>query len=140
MEKKLNLCILLLNSLRNHKESLDEEFVKLIEILKRFRLEYFYFRKEFLSRWWSFVYKKPMLSIHNMFMLVPWHSLYFFQVVYINFRWHFFGKDVSADNFELWNSLKMTHIFKIASSKLEIYGNPCNELFFHSEGVWNHRM
>uniref|UniRef100_A0A4X1VD33 KASH5-like coiled-coil domain-containing protein n=1 Tax=Sus scrofa TaxID=9823 RepID=A0A4X1VD33_PIG len=50
MEKKLNLCILLLNSLRNHKESLDEEFVKLIEILKRFRLEYFYFRKEFLSR------------------------------------------------------------------------------------------
>ncbi|XP_059968026.1 inositol 1,4,5-triphosphate receptor associated 2 isoform X1 [Mesoplodon densirostris] len=49
-EEKLNLCILMLNSLRNHKESLDKEFAKLIEILKRFRLEYFYFRKEFLPR------------------------------------------------------------------------------------------
>ncbi|KAF3816263.1 hypothetical protein GH733_014436, partial [Mirounga leonina] len=49
MEEKLNLCILMPNSLGNHKESLDKEFVKLIEILKRFRLEYFYFRKEFLS-------------------------------------------------------------------------------------------
>ncbi|MXQ80006.1 hypothetical protein E5288_WYG013810 [Bos mutus] len=50
MEEKLNLCILMLNDLRNHKESLDKEFAKLIDILKRFRLEYFYFRKEFLSR------------------------------------------------------------------------------------------
>ncbi|XP_032711145.1 lymphoid-restricted membrane protein [Lontra canadensis] len=50
MEEKLNLCILMLNSLGNHKESLDREFVKLIEILKRFRMEYFYFREEFLSR------------------------------------------------------------------------------------------
>ncbi|XP_044797188.1 inositol 1,4,5-triphosphate receptor associated 2 isoform X5 [Bubalus bubalis] len=50
MEEKLNLCILMLNNLRNHKESLDKEFAKLIDILKRFRLEYFYFRKEFLSR------------------------------------------------------------------------------------------
>lgn len=50
MEEKLNLSILMLNSLGNHKESLDKEFVKLIEILKRFRLEYLYFRKEFLSR------------------------------------------------------------------------------------------
>ncbi|KAJ8786031.1 hypothetical protein J1605_006611 [Eschrichtius robustus] len=49
-EEKLNLCILMLNSLRNHKESLDKEFAKLIEILKRFRLEYFYFREEFLPR------------------------------------------------------------------------------------------
>ncbi|XDB50653.1 hypothetical protein ABFV05_004269 [Capra hircus] len=50
MEEKLNLCILMLNNLRNHKESLDKEFAKLIDILKRFRLEYFYFRKDFLSR------------------------------------------------------------------------------------------
>ncbi|XP_010991306.2 inositol 1,4,5-triphosphate receptor associated 2 [Camelus dromedarius] len=50
MEEKLNLCLLMPSSLRNHKESLDKEFVKLIEILKQFRLEYFYFRKEFLSR------------------------------------------------------------------------------------------
>ncbi|XP_027968995.1 lymphoid-restricted membrane protein [Eumetopias jubatus] len=50
MEEKLSLCILMPNGLGNHKESLDKEFVKLIEILKRFRLEYFYFRKEFLSR------------------------------------------------------------------------------------------
>ncbi|XP_046497971.1 inositol 1,4,5-triphosphate receptor associated 2 [Equus quagga] len=50
MEEKLNLSILMLNRLGNHKESLDKEFVKLIEILKRFRLEYLYFRKEFLSR------------------------------------------------------------------------------------------
>ncbi|XP_036721821.1 inositol 1,4,5-triphosphate receptor associated 2 [Balaenoptera musculus] len=49
-EEKLNLCILMLNNLRNHKESLDKEFAKVIEILKRFRLEYFYFRKEFLPR------------------------------------------------------------------------------------------
>ncbi|KAM7115358.1 inositol 1,4,5-triphosphate receptor associated 2 isoform 1-T1 [Molossus nigricans] len=49
MEEKLNLCILMLKSLGNHKESLDKEFVKLIEILKRFRLEYFHFRKEYLS-------------------------------------------------------------------------------------------
>ncbi|XP_030686414.2 inositol 1,4,5-triphosphate receptor associated 2 isoform X1 [Globicephala melas] len=49
-EEKLNLCILMLNSLRNHKESLDKEFAELREILKRFRLEYFYFRKEFLPR------------------------------------------------------------------------------------------
>lgn len=40
----------MLNNLRNHKESLDKEFAKLIDILKRFRLEYFYFRKDFLSR------------------------------------------------------------------------------------------
>ncbi|XP_059041759.1 inositol 1,4,5-triphosphate receptor associated 2-like isoform X3 [Mustela lutreola] len=40
----------MLNSLGNHKESLDKEFVKLIEILKRFRMEYLYFREEFLSR------------------------------------------------------------------------------------------
>ncbi|XP_023388134.1 lymphoid-restricted membrane protein [Pteropus vampyrus] len=46
MEEKLNLCILIVSSLRNHKESLD----KWIEILKRFRQEYFYFRKEHLSR------------------------------------------------------------------------------------------
>ncbi|KAL0612052.1 Inositol 1,4,5-triphosphate receptor associated 2 [Plecturocebus cupreus] len=50
MEEKLNLCILMLNILGNHKESLDKEFDKLIEILKRFRQEYFYFRKEFLAR------------------------------------------------------------------------------------------
>ncbi|XP_019510173.1 PREDICTED: lymphoid-restricted membrane protein [Hipposideros armiger] len=46
MKEKLNLCILMLSSLGNHKESID----KLIEILKRFRLEYFYFRNEYLSR------------------------------------------------------------------------------------------
>ncbi|XP_074181004.1 uncharacterized protein LOC109450422 [Rhinolophus sinicus] len=46
MKEKLNLCILMLNSLGNHTESFD----KLIEILKRFRLEYFYFRNEYLSR------------------------------------------------------------------------------------------
>ncbi|XP_042847900.1 inositol 1,4,5-triphosphate receptor associated 2 isoform X3 [Panthera tigris] len=50
MEEKLNLCILTLNTLESQKKSLDKESVKLIEILKRFRLEYFYFRKEFLSR------------------------------------------------------------------------------------------
>ncbi|KAM5332383.1 inositol 1,4,5-triphosphate receptor associated 2-like [Glossophaga mutica] len=50
MEEKLNLCGLMLNSLGNQKESLDKEFVKLTEILKRFRLEYFHFRKEYLSR------------------------------------------------------------------------------------------
>eukprot|EP00074_Homo_sapiens_P022612 NP_001308653.2 uncharacterized protein LOC645177 [Homo sapiens] len=49
MEEKLDLCILMLNILGNHKESLDKEFAKLIEILKRFRQEYFYFRKEFLA-------------------------------------------------------------------------------------------
>ncbi|XP_027790028.2 inositol 1,4,5-triphosphate receptor associated 2 isoform X1 [Marmota flaviventris] len=49
MEEKLNLCIFMLKSLRNHKESLDKVFVKLIETLKKFRLDYFYFRKEFLS-------------------------------------------------------------------------------------------
>ncbi|XP_069347577.1 inositol 1,4,5-triphosphate receptor associated 2 [Eulemur rufifrons] len=49
VEKKLNLCILMLDSLENHKDSLDKEFAKLMEILKRLRLEYFYFRKEFLS-------------------------------------------------------------------------------------------
>ncbi|XP_023370473.1 lymphoid-restricted membrane protein [Otolemur garnettii] len=49
MEEKLNLWILMLNSLENHKASLDKEFVKFIEILKRLRLEYFYFRNEFLS-------------------------------------------------------------------------------------------
>ncbi|XP_054552339.1 inositol 1,4,5-triphosphate receptor associated 2 [Talpa occidentalis] len=48
--EKLNLCITLLNSLRNDKESLDKEFVRLIEILERLSLEYFYFNKEFLSR------------------------------------------------------------------------------------------
>ncbi|XP_015974703.2 inositol 1,4,5-triphosphate receptor associated 2 isoform X5 [Rousettus aegyptiacus] len=46
VEEKLNLCMLMLSSLGNHKESLD----KSIEILKRFRQEYFYFRKEYLSR------------------------------------------------------------------------------------------
>ncbi|XP_023611311.1 lymphoid-restricted membrane protein [Myotis lucifugus] len=50
MEEKLNFCVLMLKSLGNHKESLDKEFVKLIEILKRFGLEYFYFGKEYLSR------------------------------------------------------------------------------------------
>nr|XP_023410601.1 lymphoid-restricted membrane protein [Loxodonta africana] len=50
MEEKLNLCVLMLNSLGNCKESFDKEFVKLIEILKRFKLEYFNLRKEFLSR------------------------------------------------------------------------------------------
>ncbi|XP_023440815.2 inositol 1,4,5-triphosphate receptor associated 2 [Dasypus novemcinctus] len=50
LEEKLNLCVLILNSLGNHKEYLEKEFVQLIEILKRFRLEYFCFRKEFLSR------------------------------------------------------------------------------------------
>ncbi|XP_063094470.1 inositol 1,4,5-triphosphate receptor associated 2 isoform X4 [Cavia porcellus] len=49
MEKKPNLCRLRLNSLGNHKESLDKVFVKLIEILKEFRLEYLYFRKELFS-------------------------------------------------------------------------------------------
>ncbi|XP_076710328.1 inositol 1,4,5-triphosphate receptor associated 2 isoform X1 [Callospermophilus lateralis] len=49
MEEKLNLCIFMLKSLRNHKESLDKVFVKLIETLKKFRLDYFYFRKESLS-------------------------------------------------------------------------------------------
>ncbi|XP_037592451.1 inositol 1,4,5-triphosphate receptor associated 2 [Cebus imitator] len=49
MEEKLSLCILMLNILGNHKESLDKEFDKLIKILKRFRQEYFYFRKEFLA-------------------------------------------------------------------------------------------
>ncbi|XP_010613431.2 lymphoid-restricted membrane protein [Fukomys damarensis] len=48
-KKKLNLCRLRLNSLENHKESLDKVFVKLIEILKEFRLEYLYFQKEFFS-------------------------------------------------------------------------------------------
>ncbi|XP_039077650.1 inositol 1,4,5-triphosphate receptor associated 2 isoform X1 [Hyaena hyaena] len=50
MEEKLNLCILTLSTLGSQKESLDKESAKLIEILKRFRLEYFNFRKEFLSR------------------------------------------------------------------------------------------
>ncbi|XP_036889752.1 inositol 1,4,5-triphosphate receptor associated 2 [Sturnira hondurensis] len=50
MEEKLSLCRLMLNSLGNPKVSLDKEFVKLIETLKRFRLEYFHFRKEYLSR------------------------------------------------------------------------------------------
>nr|KAF6369508.1 hypothetical protein mMyoMyo1_012443 [Myotis myotis] len=50
MEEKLNFCVLMLKNLGNHKESLDKEFVKLIEILKRFGLEYFYFGKEYLSR------------------------------------------------------------------------------------------
>uniref|UniRef100_A0A8C8ZF50 Inositol 1,4,5-triphosphate receptor associated 2 n=1 Tax=Prolemur simus TaxID=1328070 RepID=A0A8C8ZF50_PROSS len=49
VEKKLNFCILMLGTLENHKESLDKEFAKLMEILKRLMLEYFYFRKEFLS-------------------------------------------------------------------------------------------
>ncbi|XP_075863673.1 inositol 1,4,5-triphosphate receptor associated 2 isoform X1 [Microcebus murinus] len=49
VEEKLNLCILMLDSLENHKESLDKEFAKLMETLKRSRLENFYFRKEFLS-------------------------------------------------------------------------------------------
>ncbi|XP_012496423.1 PREDICTED: lymphoid-restricted membrane protein-like [Propithecus coquereli] len=49
VEEKLNLCILTLDSLENHKESLDKEFAKLMEILKRLSLDYFYFRKEFLS-------------------------------------------------------------------------------------------
>ncbi|XP_021114737.1 lymphoid-restricted membrane protein isoform X2 [Heterocephalus glaber] len=49
-KKKLNLCRLSLISLGNHKESLDKVFVKLIEILKEFRLEYLYFQKEFFSR------------------------------------------------------------------------------------------
>ncbi|XP_008581873.1 PREDICTED: lymphoid-restricted membrane protein-like [Galeopterus variegatus] len=49
MEEKLNLFIIMLNSLENHRESLDKEFVKLIEILKRCRLEYFGFREELLS-------------------------------------------------------------------------------------------
>ena len=130
----------MLNSLRNHKESLDKEFAKLIEILKRFRLEYFYFRKEFLPRWWSLIYKKPMLYIHNMFVIVPWHSVYLFQVVYLDFRWHFFREDILSDNFELWKSMKLAYIFKIASSKLEIYGNPYIELFFPREGVWNQNI
>ncbi|KAM9673372.1 LOW QUALITY PROTEIN: inositol 1,4,5-triphosphate receptor associated 2 [Trichechus inunguis] len=50
VEEKLNICVLMLNSLGNYRESIDKEFVKLIEILKRFKLEYFHFRKEFLSR------------------------------------------------------------------------------------------
>ncbi|XP_027626854.1 lymphoid-restricted membrane protein isoform X2 [Tupaia chinensis] len=49
MKEKLSLCILMLTSLGNHKESLDTEFAKLIEILKRFKLECVYFRKELLS-------------------------------------------------------------------------------------------
>ena len=129
MEEKLNLCILMLNNLRNHKESLDKEFAKLIDILKRFRLEYFYFRKDFLSRWWSLMYKRPLLYIYNVCNL-PWHSVFFFQVVYIDFRWQLFRGTILFDNSELWNSVRLTYIFKIASSKLEIYGNPNNELFF----------
>ncbi|XP_037704036.1 inositol 1,4,5-triphosphate receptor associated 2 [Choloepus didactylus] len=50
LEEKLNFCVLILKSLGNHKEYLEKEFVKLIEILKRFSLEYFYLGKEFLSR------------------------------------------------------------------------------------------
>lgn len=50
MEEKLNFCILMLKSLGNHQEFLEKEFVKLIEFLKRFGLEYFYFREEYLSR------------------------------------------------------------------------------------------
>lgn len=75
MEEKLNLCILTLNTLGSQKKSLDKESVKLIEILKRFRLEYFYFRKEFLSRWWSFICKKPMLCI--MTRLGLYHGIQF---------------------------------------------------------------
>lgn len=130
MEEKLNLCILMLNNLRNHKESLDKEFAKLIDILKRFRLEYFYFRKEFLSRWWSFMYKRPLLYVYNMFVICHGIQFTFFQVVYIDFRWQFFRGTILFDNSELWNSVRLTYIFKIASSKLEIYGNPNNELFF----------
>lgn len=129
MEEKLNLCILTLNNLRNRKESLDKEFAKLIDILKRFRLEYFYFRKEFLSRWWSLMYKWPVLYIHNMFVICHGIRFTFSQVVYIDFRCHFFRGAILFDNSELWNSVRLTYIFKIASSKLEIYGNPNNELF-----------
>ncbi|KAI5158798.1 Inositol 1,4,5-Triphosphate Receptor Associated 2 [Manis pentadactyla] len=50
MEEKQTLCIPMLNNLGKHRESLDKQLVKLTEILKRFRLEYFSFRKEFLSR------------------------------------------------------------------------------------------
>lgn len=89
MEEKLNLCILMLNNLRNHKESLDKEFAKLIDILKRFRLEYFYFRKDFLSRWWSLMYKRPLLYIYNVCNL-PWHSVFFFFKLYTL---------ISGDNF-----------------------------------------
>ncbi|KAF6120121.1 hypothetical protein HJG60_012351 [Phyllostomus discolor] len=60
MEEKLNLCRLMLNSLGNQKESLDKEFAKLIEILKRFRLEYFHFRKEYLSRQKQLEALKPL--------------------------------------------------------------------------------
>ncbi|XP_013366899.1 PREDICTED: lymphoid-restricted membrane protein-like isoform X2 [Chinchilla lanigera] len=49
MKKKLNLCRLRLNSLGNHKESLDKVLVKLREIVKKCSLEYLYFRKEFFS-------------------------------------------------------------------------------------------
>ncbi|XP_006897282.1 PREDICTED: myosin-3-like [Elephantulus edwardii] len=48
--EKLNLCVLMMNSLGNYKESVDKEFAKLIEMVKRFKLEYFHLQKEFLSR------------------------------------------------------------------------------------------
>ncbi|XP_042638110.1 inositol 1,4,5-triphosphate receptor associated 2 [Orycteropus afer afer] len=50
MEEKLNLCVLMLDGLGNYKESFYKEFAKLIKIFKRFKTEYFHFRKEFLSR------------------------------------------------------------------------------------------
>lgn len=45
MEEKLNLCRIMLS-----KESLEKNFIRLAEILKKFQLEYSCFRKEFLSR------------------------------------------------------------------------------------------
>lgn len=138
MKEKLNLCILMLSSLGNHKESFD----KLIEILKRFRLEYFYFRNEYLFRWWPFIYKKPMLYKHDTFMIVPQRSIYFFQVIYFDFRWHFTGKTICLTilNCEIWVVWNWLIYSMLQIVNFNICGNQCNELFSLEKKFCNYRI
>lgn len=127
MEEKLNLCILTLNTLGSQKESLDKESVKLIEILKRFRLEYLYFRKEFLSRWWSFMYKKPMLSIMTHLWLYCGIQFTFFKVYTL----------ISDDDFILSRkafclmilNYEILYCNKLEIVSFKVHGNLYNELF-----------
>lgn len=77
MQERLNLCRLMLNRLGSHKEFLDKEFVRFIEILKKFQLEYSYFGKEFLYRWWSFINQRYTVLHNDKFVIIPWHSVYF---------------------------------------------------------------
>ncbi|KAM6216303.1 inositol 1,4,5-triphosphate receptor associated 2 [Rhynchocyon petersi] len=48
--EQLNLCVLMLDHLGNYRETIDKAFVKLMELLKRFKLEYFILKKESLCR------------------------------------------------------------------------------------------